>query len=46
MAACRLLASVRGRDAINLGGGVMAWSSIFGAPPRPDDHDHAHAHAH
>lgn len=42
MAACRLLASTRNQNAINLAGGVMAWSSIFGAPPRPDDHDHAH----
>jgi adenylyltransferase/sulfurtransferase len=42
MAACRLLASARGRNAINLDGGVMAWSSIFGAPPRPDEHGHDH----
>jgi adenylyltransferase/sulfurtransferase len=42
MAACRLLVAARGREAINLGGGVMAWSSIFGAPPRPDEHGHDH----
>lgn len=40
MAACRLLAST-GRDAINLAGGVMTWSAVFGAPPKPE-HDHQH----
>jgi adenylyltransferase/sulfurtransferase len=40
MAACRLFAGSLGRDAINLSGGVVGWSSIFGAPPPP--HDHAH----
>ena len=39
MAACRLLFA-QGRPAINLTGGVMGWSSVFGAPPRPDDHHH------
>lgn len=41
MAACRLFAGTQGRDAINLGGGVVGWSSIFGAPPAPG---HAHDH--
>jgi adenylyltransferase/sulfurtransferase len=39
MAACRYLAGL-GRDAINLSGGVGAWSSVFGAPPLPHEHDH------
>jgi adenylyltransferase/sulfurtransferase len=39
MAACRWLAGA-GRDAINLTGGVGAWSSVFGAPPPPHDHHH------
>lgn len=39
MAACRWLAG-QGRDAINLSGGVGAWSSVFGAPPPPHDHHH------
>lgn len=39
MAACRLLAA-QGRDAVNLTGGVMAWSGVYGAPPRPDEHQH------
>jgi adenylyltransferase/sulfurtransferase len=39
MAACRWLAGT-GRDAINLTGGVGAWSSVFGAPPPPHDHHH------
>ncbi|MET0280651.1 MAG: molybdopterin-synthase adenylyltransferase MoeB [Steroidobacteraceae bacterium] len=40
MAACRLLAA-QGRDAVNLAGGVYAWSAVYGAPPPPDDgHDH------
>jgi sulfur-carrier protein adenylyltransferase/sulfurtransferase len=42
MAACRFYASSQDRDAINLAGGVMAWSSVFGAPPQPDEHGHAH----
>jgi molybdopterin/thiamine biosynthesis adenylyltransferase/rhodanese-related sulfurtransferase len=42
MAACRFLAS-QGRDAINLAGGVMGWSQVYGAPPKPD-HDHGHGH--
>lgn len=41
MAACRFLAS-QGRSAVNLAGGVMAWSSVFGAPPKPDDEHHHH----
>jgi sulfur-carrier protein adenylyltransferase/sulfurtransferase len=40
MAACRLFAA-QGRDAINLTGGVSAWSGTYGAPPRPHD-DHSH----
>jgi adenylyltransferase/sulfurtransferase len=39
MAACRFLAA-QGRSAVNLAGGVMAWSSIYGAPPQPHDHQH------
>ena len=39
MAACRWFAGL-GRDAINLSGGVGAWSSVYGAPPPPDDHAH------
>lgn len=39
MAACRLLAA-QGREAVNLAGGVHAWSGVFGAPPRPHDHQH------
>jgi adenylyltransferase/sulfurtransferase len=39
MAACRYFASL-GRDAINLAGGVMGWSSVYGAPPAPHDHSH------
>jgi molybdopterin/thiamine biosynthesis adenylyltransferase/rhodanese-related sulfurtransferase len=42
MAACRLFASTQERDAVNLAGGVMGWSSVFGAPPRPEEHGHAH----
>jgi len=42
MAACRFLAS-RGRDAVNLAGGVIGWSQVYGAPPKPGhDHDHEH----
>ena len=40
MAACRYFASL-GRDAINLAGGVTAWTSVYGAPPQPG-HDHQH----
>lgn len=40
MRACQFLAA-QGRDAINLAGGVSLWSSVFGAPPRPE-HDHHH----
>jgi molybdopterin/thiamine biosynthesis adenylyltransferase/rhodanese-related sulfurtransferase len=39
MAACRFAAS-QGRSAVNLAGGVNAWSQVFGAPPPPHDHDH------
>jgi len=42
MVACRLFAGAKDRDAVNLAGGVMGWSSVFGAPPQPDDHGHAH----
>ncbi len=31
-----------GRDAINLAGGVTAWTSVYGAPPQPD-HEHGHS---
>jgi adenylyltransferase/sulfurtransferase len=40
MAACRMFTAAQGRDAINLSGGVMGWSSVFGAPPPPHDHSH------
>ncbi len=40
MRACQFLAT-QGRDAINLAGGVSTWSSVFGAPPKPE-HDHQH----
>jgi adenylyltransferase/sulfurtransferase len=39
MAACRF-AATQGRQAVNLAGGVQAWSQVFGAPPQPHDHDH------
>jgi adenylyltransferase/sulfurtransferase len=39
MAACRFLAE-SGRTAVNLAGGVRAWSETFGAPPVPHDHQH------
>ena len=39
MAACRFLAA-QGRSAVNLTGGIYAWSSIYGAPPPPHDHQH------
>ncbi|HYP79750.1 MAG TPA: molybdopterin-synthase adenylyltransferase MoeB [Steroidobacteraceae bacterium] len=39
MAACRYFAGI-GRNAINLAGGVHAWSDVFGAPPPPHDHQH------
>jgi adenylyltransferase/sulfurtransferase len=39
MAACRF-AAAQGRSAVNLAGGVHAWSQVFGAPPQPHDHDH------
>jgi len=34
LAACRHFAAL-GRPAVNLSGGVNAWSSVFGAPPLP-----------
>jgi len=40
MAACRYFAGL-GREAINLAGGVMAWSTVYGAPPAPE-HEHHH----
>jgi rhodanese-related sulfurtransferase len=39
MAACRFLAA-QGRSAVNLTGGLHAWSSVYGAPPPPHDHQH------
>ena len=39
MAACRFLAA-QGRSAVNLAGGVAAWSNLYGAPPPPHDHHH------
>jgi adenylyltransferase/sulfurtransferase len=39
MGACRYFAGM-GRNAINLAGGVQAWSDVFGAPPPPHDHQH------
>jgi len=39
MGACRYFAGL-GRNAINLAGGVHAWSDVFGAPPPPHDHQH------
>jgi adenylyltransferase/sulfurtransferase len=41
MAACRMFSAALDRDAINLSGGVVGWSSIFGAPP-PPGHEHDH----
>lgn len=41
LVACRLFAGTQGREAINLAGGVMGWSGIYGAPP-PPDHGHDH----
>src|SRR5690606_36919420 len=41
MAACRMYSASQGRDSVNLAGGVVGWSSVFGAPPAPDDgHQH------
>jgi len=40
MRAAQLFVQARGRDAINLSGGVMGWSQVYGAPPQPDDHHH------
>jgi adenylyltransferase/sulfurtransferase len=39
MAACRYFVE-SGRKAINLAGGVAAWSRVYGAPPAPHDHQH------
>jgi sulfur-carrier protein adenylyltransferase/sulfurtransferase len=39
MAACRF-AAAQGRSAVNLEGGVLAWSQVYGAPPPPHEHDH------
>jgi sulfur-carrier protein adenylyltransferase/sulfurtransferase len=41
MAACRYIAA-QGRSAVNLAGGVQAWSQVFGAPPQPQRHGHGH----
>jgi adenylyltransferase/sulfurtransferase len=38
--AAKLFVAEQGRDAINLTGGVSAWSSVYGAPPKPDEHHH------
>ena len=38
--AAQFFAQSVGRDAVNLAGGVVAWSQVFGAPPKPDDHQH------
>jgi adenylyltransferase/sulfurtransferase len=38
--AAQFYAQSTGRDAINLAGGVVAWSQVYGAPPKPDDHQH------
>jgi adenylyltransferase/sulfurtransferase len=38
--AAMLFTQVQGRDAVNLTGGVMGWSQVYGAPPKPDDHHH------
>ncbi len=43
MAACRLFSAARDADAVNLAGGVVQWSQLYGAPPKPDDgHHHNH----
>jgi sulfur-carrier protein adenylyltransferase/sulfurtransferase len=42
MAACRMFAAAENRNAVNLDGGIMGWSAIFGAPPTPGEHGHAH----
>jgi molybdopterin/thiamine biosynthesis adenylyltransferase/rhodanese-related sulfurtransferase len=38
--AAQFFAQAVGRDAVNLAGGVVAWSQVYGAPPKPDDHQH------
>jgi adenylyltransferase/sulfurtransferase len=38
--AAQFFAQSVGRDAVNLAGGVVRWSEVYGAPPRPDDHQH------
>lgn len=40
MRAAMLFSQTLGRDAVNLSGGVMGWSQVYGAPPKPDDHHH------
>ncbi|HTQ37017.1 MAG TPA: molybdopterin-synthase adenylyltransferase MoeB [Steroidobacteraceae bacterium] len=40
MRAAQLFVQARGHEAINLGGGVMGWSQVYGAPPQPDEHRH------
>lgn len=40
MRAAQLFVQAKDRDAINLAGGVMSWSSVYGAPPKPDEHHH------
>ncbi len=40
MRAAQLFVQSQGREAINLAGGVMGWSQVYGAPPKPDEHRH------
>jgi molybdopterin/thiamine biosynthesis adenylyltransferase/rhodanese-related sulfurtransferase len=40
MRAAQLFVQAQGRNAINLAGGVMGWSQVYGAPPKPDEHHH------
>jgi len=40
MRAAQLFVASQGREAINLAGGVMGWSQVYGAPPKPDEHHH------
>jgi adenylyltransferase/sulfurtransferase len=40
MRAAQYFVQSQGRDAVNLAGGVMGWSEVYGAPPKPEDHHH------
>jgi molybdopterin/thiamine biosynthesis adenylyltransferase/rhodanese-related sulfurtransferase len=40
MRAAQFFVQTQGRDAVNLTGGVMGWSQVYGAPPQPDEHHH------